>query len=137
MRLTPHNVFWLLRQSFLASIDDGCFGIAKGAAYSALLAFFPIAWVYARGNRTIGRKQGKLRMASGSFIERVDDATPRFALAVVDLAQIQYLPLHHLVAGAALALNNIPVAVFLAVLLPPVASQEHLQCRMPCFRNLA
>jgi membrane protein len=36
------NFAWLLRQSVLASIDDGCFGIAKGAAYSALLSFFPV-----------------------------------------------------------------------------------------------
>jgi len=33
---------WLLRRSLVASLDDGCFGAAKGAAYSALLSFFPI-----------------------------------------------------------------------------------------------
>jgi len=33
---------FLLRRTFLASIDDGLFGIAKGAAYSALLSFFPV-----------------------------------------------------------------------------------------------
>ncbi len=33
--------FNLLKRTFIAAIDDGCFGIAKGAAYSALLAFFP------------------------------------------------------------------------------------------------
>jgi membrane protein len=33
---------WLLRQSFVASLDDGCFGFAKAAAYSALLSFFPV-----------------------------------------------------------------------------------------------
>src|SRR5581483_7441837 len=32
----------LLRRAFVAAYEDGCFGIAKGAAYSALLAFFPI-----------------------------------------------------------------------------------------------
>jgi membrane protein len=31
----------LLKRTFVAAFDDGCFGIAKGAAYSALLAFFP------------------------------------------------------------------------------------------------
>ena len=40
--MTLHNFAWLLRQSIVASIDDGCFGIAKGAAYSALLSFFPV-----------------------------------------------------------------------------------------------
>jgi membrane protein len=34
--------FWLLRRSITAALDDGCLGIAKGAAYSALLSFFPV-----------------------------------------------------------------------------------------------
>ena len=42
MRLTPRNIFWLLRRSVLGSLDDNCFGIAKAAAYSALLSFFPV-----------------------------------------------------------------------------------------------
>ncbi len=33
---------YLLRRSLLAALDDGCFSIAKGAAYSALLSFFPV-----------------------------------------------------------------------------------------------
>jgi len=33
---------WLLRRTVVASFDDNCFGIAKGAAYSALLSFFPV-----------------------------------------------------------------------------------------------
>ena len=33
---------YLLRRSLLAAFDDGCFAIAKGAAYSALLSFFPV-----------------------------------------------------------------------------------------------
>jgi membrane protein len=33
---------YLLRRTLLSALDDGCFGIAKGAAYSALLSFFPI-----------------------------------------------------------------------------------------------
>ena len=42
MRLTPRTFAWLLQRSLLATLDDGCFGIAKGAAYSALLSFFPV-----------------------------------------------------------------------------------------------
>jgi len=35
--------FWsILRAAFTATYEDGCLGIAKGAAYSSLLAFFPI-----------------------------------------------------------------------------------------------
>lgn len=33
---------FLLKRTLLSALDDGCFGIAKGAAYSALLSFFPI-----------------------------------------------------------------------------------------------
>lgn len=42
MVLNPRTFFWLLRRSVVATFDDGCFGIAKGAAYSALLSFFPV-----------------------------------------------------------------------------------------------
>ena len=33
---------WLLRRTLVASIDDGLFAIAKGAAYSGLLSLFPV-----------------------------------------------------------------------------------------------
>ncbi|MGH8335497.1 MAG: YihY/virulence factor BrkB family protein, partial [Gammaproteobacteria bacterium] len=33
---------WLLRRTGLAALDDNCFGIAKSAAYSGLLSFFPV-----------------------------------------------------------------------------------------------
>jgi membrane protein len=39
---SPRIFGWLLRRSVLAAIDDNCFSIAKGAAYSALLSFFPV-----------------------------------------------------------------------------------------------
>ena len=42
MRLTPRVFLWLLRRSVFAAFDDGCLSIAKGAAYSALLSFFPV-----------------------------------------------------------------------------------------------
>lgn len=42
MKLTPRRFFYVLQRSVIASFDDGCFGIAKGAAYSALLSFFPV-----------------------------------------------------------------------------------------------
>lgn len=38
----PGTLFWLLRRSLFAAFDDNCFAIAKGAAYSALLSFFPV-----------------------------------------------------------------------------------------------
>jgi membrane protein len=36
------DILYLLRRALFASFDDGLFTIAKGAAYSALLSFFPI-----------------------------------------------------------------------------------------------
>ena len=42
MRITPRNFLWLLRRSLISAFDDICLGISKGAAYSALLAFFPV-----------------------------------------------------------------------------------------------
>lgn len=42
MRLTPRVLLWLLRRAVFAAFDDGCLSIAKGAAYSALLSFFPV-----------------------------------------------------------------------------------------------
>jgi membrane protein len=39
----PLARFWsLLQAASVATQEDGCFGIAKGAAYSSLLAFFPV-----------------------------------------------------------------------------------------------
>ncbi|HKD05267.1 MAG TPA: YihY/virulence factor BrkB family protein [Bryobacteraceae bacterium] len=42
MRQILRHLPFLLRRTLVASIDDGLFGIAKGAAYSALLSFFPV-----------------------------------------------------------------------------------------------
>ncbi|MFY9726686.1 MAG: YihY/virulence factor BrkB family protein [Bryobacteraceae bacterium] len=42
MALTPHNFARLLQRSVMAAFDDNCLAIAKGAAYSALLSFFPV-----------------------------------------------------------------------------------------------
>lgn len=34
--------WWLLWRAVVGAYEDNCFGIAKGAAYSALLSFFPV-----------------------------------------------------------------------------------------------
>ncbi len=36
------NLPFLLRRTVVAAAEDGCFSIAKGAAYSSLLSFFPV-----------------------------------------------------------------------------------------------
>jgi len=40
--LTPGTVLRLLRRAVIAAFDDGCIGVAKAVAYSALLSFFPV-----------------------------------------------------------------------------------------------
>lgn len=40
--LTPRTLSRLLRRSLVTAFDDNCLAIAKGAAYSALLSFFPV-----------------------------------------------------------------------------------------------
>lgn len=42
MRTSPRAFFWLLRRAIVSASSDNCFSIAKGAAYSALLSFFPV-----------------------------------------------------------------------------------------------
>jgi len=42
VRPTWRALPYLLHRTVLAAIDDGCFMVAKGAAYSALLSFFPV-----------------------------------------------------------------------------------------------
>jgi hypothetical protein len=77
------------------------------------------------GNRTIGRKQGQLGVAERPFIKDFDRTTPIPLLAVVDLAEVQHLALHHSAASTALALDNIPIAMLFAVFEASVESQEH------------
>src|SRR3984893_24099 len=64
-------------------------------------------------------------MPSVRFVERFDLTTPRFALAIIDLAQIQNRTLHHTTTRTASAFDNAPVPVLLAVLPSPCESQVH------------
>ncbi len=41
-RSLPSRLWWFFRRAWIAAYEDNCFGIAKGAAYSALLSFFPV-----------------------------------------------------------------------------------------------
>jgi membrane protein len=40
--ITPRKFLWLLRRAVVSAFDDNQFAISKGAAYSALLSFFPV-----------------------------------------------------------------------------------------------
>ena len=82
-------------------------------------------------NRAIGGKQRQLAMPPAVFIKRFDQIAPRLALAIIDLAEIQHLPLNYLAAGAALVLDDIPVAMLFAVFDASIEPQEHERI-VPC-----
>jgi len=97
----PALFFWgVLRQACVAAYEDNCFGIAKGAAYSSLLAFFPvlasIAAILARVNaasvaRVISRilfqvvPPGSEDLVRNQFVDR-GDREPWFIVGAVLLA---------------------------------------------------
>src|SRR5262245_13260691 len=76
-------------------------------------------------NTAIGREQRKLRRPLCIIVARLAAPAPGLALAVDHLSEIQYRPLHHLAAGAALVLDDAPIAMLLAVLDPSIGPQEH------------
>jgi hypothetical protein len=59
------------------------------------------------------------------LVEHFQALAPSRLLAVVDLAQIQHAPLHDAAGLQPTALLDAEVAVLLAVLDPPVASQKY------------
>jgi len=42
VRNTMRTYGWLLRRAFISVYEEGCLGLAKSAAYSGLLSFFPV-----------------------------------------------------------------------------------------------
>jgi hypothetical protein len=77
------------------------------------------------GHAAVGREQSKLPVSLIVCVQRLDYTTPIRVLAVIDFAEIQHWPLHHLAASTALALYNAPVSVLFAVLHPSCESQVH------------
>jgi hypothetical protein len=71
------------------------------------------------------RKQRQRPRLWGAFLEHLDRPPPRQLLGVVDLTQVQHVPLHHAPPGDPRVLDNAPVAVLLAILPANLATQEH------------
>jgi hypothetical protein len=71
------------------------------------------------------RPRNEAQRSLAPFIEGFDQLAPGLALAVIDFAEIQHLPLDHPAAGATLVLDDIPVAMLFAVFEASVESQEH------------
>lgn len=70
-RLSWKLVPYLLRRSLFAALDDGCFAIAKGAAYSALLSFFPVLTTAA----TV-LVQSRAQFVSNTLVKFLSQAVP-------------------------------------------------------------
>ena len=83
-----------------------------------------VAWK--RRRNAVFRKQRDLLRPS-AVIEDLDRPDPRRALAVVDLAEIQHVPLNHPPAPNAPVLHHRPTSMLLAVLPPNLAAQKHAQ----------
>src|ERR1700759_982955 len=73
----------------------------------------------------ICRKQCQGHGPLALLIEDFNRSTPAFVLSVVDLAEVEHLPLDHLATAAAPILHHAPVAMLFPVFDPRVAPQEH------------
>src|SRR5260370_10684685 len=71
------------------------------------------------------RKEGRGGGLRRAVLENRDRPAPRQFLRVVDLAQVQHVPLRHASPGDPRVLDNAPVAVLLAILPANFAAQEH------------
>ena len=76
-------------------------------------------------NFAIGRKQRQLAVPTAAFIEGFDRLAPSLVLTVINLAEIQHLPLDDFAAGATLILDDTPVSMLFAIFEASVESQEH------------
>jgi len=64
-------------------------------------------------------------MLAAAFIKGFDLLAPGFTLAVIDLAKIQHLSLHHLPRAQRSFSTTFPVTKLFAVFKASVGSQEH------------
>src|SRR5262249_54655712 len=86
----------------------------------------------------------KLPVSLVVCVQRLDYTAPIRVLAVIDFAEIQHWPLHHLAASTALALHNAPVTVVFSCshanpdcthCVPPGPAHSIQRGRQNSFRN--
>src|SRR4029077_15368020 len=82
-----------------------------------------------------GREQ--CHLAPRALLLHLDGLAPRFALARVDLAQVEHLTLRHAPIGKTPILDKVPVLVDLAVLHASAAAQEHVAALYEAPRRVA
>src|SRR5215469_3211354 len=83
-----------------------------------------------RRRRTIVGEQRDLSRSLASLVKCLNRLAPRRSLIVIDLAQIQHMPLHRATTADAPVFHDTPVAMFLAVLPADLAAQKHA-ARLP------
>ena len=66
-------------------------------------------------NLPVGWKQRQLTVSLRVFVKRFNQLAPGILLAVVDLAEIQHLTLHHLATSTPPVLDDVPVTMLLPV----------------------
>src|SRR5271170_3643277 len=78
-----------------------------------------------RRRHPIVGEQRDLPAALAALVKCLDRLAPGGSLAVVDLAQIQHMPLHRATAGHPEVFHDAPVAVLLTVLVANLVAQKH------------
>ena len=71
------------------------------------------------------RRKQRHRLRTRRLAQHLYGTAPRRPLSIVDLAQIQHLPLHHATARVPAVLHHAPVTVLLAVLETSLGANEH------------
>ena len=75
--------------------------------------------------RAVLREQRELPGVLATFVERLERPAPGGSLVVIDLAQMQHVPLHRPPARHSAVLDDAPVTVLLAVLPANLVAQKH------------
>src|SRR6476659_6167958 len=83
-----------------------------------------------RRRRAILGKQRDLFGLWTALVKRFDRLAPCRSLVVVDLSQMQHMPLHRAPGGHTAVFNDAPIAVLLAVLAANLVAQKH-DARLP------
>src|SRR3954447_11328315 len=78
-----------------------------------------------RRRRAILGKQRDLFGLLTALVKRFDRLAPCRSLVVVDLSQMQHMPLHRAPGGHTAVFNDTPIAVLLAVLAANLVAQKH------------
>ena len=83
-----------------------------------------------RRPRAIFRKQRDLSGLPVALVKCLDCLAPCRSLIIVDLSQMQHVPLYRAPAGHTAVFNDAPIAVLLAVLAANLVAQKH-DARLP------